>query len=206
MGGTDLTKDLTIADLRISIDNIDASFLRLLAERMRVVRKIIQIKKTAQVDLGQSQERRQDITELVEMSVQLELKKAFFERILDLIFLDAIGSYGQESDEQKDDMDEICTDLKLDDLRMNLKNLDKSLCIMLAERFRIVKRMGIYKHKIGVPPLDPTRWQLVLEDKINSAQSLNLSASLVKDIYNAIHQLSLDIEGEIASANRQSDH
>lgn len=202
MGGTDLTKDLTITDLRISIDNIDASFLRLLAERMRVVRKIIQIKKTAQVDLGQSQERRQDITELVEMSVQLELKKAFFERILDLIFLDAIGSYGQESDEQKDDMDEICTDLKLDDLRMNLKNLDKSLCIMLAERFRIVKRMGIYKHKIGVAPLDSTRWQLVLEDKINSAQSLDLSASLVKDIYNAIHQLSLDIEGEIASANR----
>jgi len=199
MSGTDLTKDPTITDLRVSIDNIDASFLRLLAERMRVVRKIIQIKKTTKVDLGQSQERRQDITELIEMSVQLELKRAFFERVLDLIFLDAIGSYGQDPDKQNIDMDKICSDLKLDDLRMNLKNLDKSLCIMLAERFRIVKRMGIYKHKIGVPPLDADRWQLVLDDKINLAQPLGLSASLVKDIYNAIHQLSLDIEGEIAS-------
>jgi len=94
MSGTDLTKDPTITDLRVSIDNIDASFLRLLAERMRVVRKIIQIKKTTKVDLGQSQERRQDITELIEMSVQLELKRAFFERVLDLIFLDATNLIG----------------------------------------------------------------------------------------------------------------
>jgi len=169
---------------------------------MRVVRKIIQIKKTDKIDLGQSQERRQDITELIEMSVQLELKKSFFERILDLIFLDAIDSYGYVVDEKNDEMNQICSGLSLDDLRMNLKNLDKSLCIMLAERFRIVKRMGIHKHKIGVPPLDAHRWQRLLDNKVQTAESLGLSASLVKEVYNAIHQLSLNIESEIAEEIR----
>lgn len=205
MAGVDLTKDPIIMDLRTSIDNVDTSFLHLLAERMRVVRKIIQIKRSAAVDLSQSLERRRDITELIEMSVQLELKRAFFERILDLVFLNAIESYGSEIDENTD-METICAGLHLDDLRMNLKNLDKSLCIMLAERFRIVKRMGIHKQKIGVPPLDVDRWQKLLDNKTKTGLTLGLGESLVKDVYNAIHQLSLDIEGDIAGENPELDH
>jgi chorismate mutase len=195
MTTNDLSKDPLIIDLRKSIDYMDISFINLLTERMRAVRKIIFLKDKKHLDLVRSDARKQDMRELIEMSVQLKLESSFFQNILDLVFEDALTQYSHDEDHKG--MDIVCEGLNLDQLRLTLLNLDKSLCLVLAERFKIVKRIGIYKHNLGIPPLDKVRWKQVLDHKVVIAKSVGVSADLIKDIFNAIHEVALSIEDQM---------
>jgi len=119
-----------------------------------------------------------------------------------MVFQDAMEQFNSgKLVDSPEAMFEICNNLKIEDLRNNLLNLDKSLCLVLAERFRIVKRIGEYKNSLKIPPLDPVRWKQVLESKGKVAESLGISVSLIKDIYNSIHEVSLNIEHEIAESH-----
>lgn len=198
MTAIDLSKNQVIMDMRESIDRFDISFLHLLSERMRIVKKIMFIKFLRQIDLSQSNARKEDMKELIEMSVRLSLEKKFFKKILDLVFQDAIEQFNSEEvEEKRDSLVKVCDPYSLEDLRNSLLNLDKSLCFILAERFCVVKKIGIYKDQLNVPPLDPKRWQQVLDNKVKTAGKVNLSTSLVKNIFNSIHEVSLDIERRI---------
>lgn len=199
MDKTILAKNPLLIDMRRSIDHFDVAFLHLLAERVRIVGKIMHIKQQRQIDLAQSEARQEDMKNLIEMSLQLKLEKTFFKKILEMVFQDAMEQFNSgRLITNPEAMDDICNDLRLEDLRTALLHLDKSLCLVLSERFRIVKRIGVFKHNLGVEPLDPVRWQQVLQSKADVAESLGISVSLVKDIYNAIHEVSLNIEHEIA--------
>lgn len=190
----DLTKDPLMIDLRKSIDYMDISFINLLTERMRAVGKIIFLKSKKHLDLIRSEKRKEDMRELIEMSVQLKLESSFFQKILDLVFEDALEHFNHDSDSI---MGTICDGMDLDQLRLTLLNLDKSLCLVLAERFKIVKRIGVYKHNLGIPPLDEVRWKQVLDHKEVIAKSVGVSAGLIKDIFNAIHEVALSIEDQM---------
>ena len=137
MSPIDLTKDPLMIDLRKSIDYMDISFINLLTERMRVVGKVIYIKNRQEIDLKRSEARKEDMRELIEMSINLKLESVFFQKILDLVFQDALAQFGDQSSDES--MDVICNGLSLDNLRLTLFNLDKSLCLVLAERFRSLK-------------------------------------------------------------------
>ena len=50
------------------------------------------------------------------------------------------------------DEDEI-----LDGYRSSIDNIDAALVHLLAERFKITKRVGQYKTEVGLPPADPDR-------------------------------------------------
>ena len=202
MDSKQLALDPVMIDMRKSIDHFDVSFLHLLAERVRVVGKIMQLKQQQQIDLGQSEARREDMKNLIEMSSQLKLEKKFFSKILDLVFQDAMEQFNAgKLIESPETVAAVCSGLSLDDLRNNLLNLDKSICLVLAERFRIVKRIGEYKGKLGVPPLDQERWNEVLKTKAEVSRSLGISVSLIRDIYNAIHEVSLNLEREIVNSH-----
>ncbi|MBU2512217.1 chorismate mutase [bacterium] len=202
MNSEKLAQDPLMIDMRKSIDHYDVSFLHLLAERVRVVGKIMHVKQKQKIELGQSEARKEDMKNLIEMSVQLKLEKTFFKKILDMVFQDAMEQFNSgKLVDSPEAMFEICNNLKIEDLRNNLLNLDKSLCLVLAERFRIVKRIGEYKNSLKIPPLDPVRWKQVLESKGKVAESLGISVSLIKDIYNSIHEVSLNIEHEIAESH-----
>ncbi|MCP4751443.1 MAG: hypothetical protein GY866_11155 [Proteobacteria bacterium] len=202
MKKVDISKDPIIMDMRGSIDRFDVSFLHLLAERSEVVNKIMVVKLRRKIDLGQSDARKEDMKKLIEMSVQLKLEKIFFRKILNLVFQDAMEHFiPPKNDDEIAQMSTICSGLALEDLRNSLLNLDKSLCLILAERFRIVKRIGQYKKHLGIPPLDPVRWQQVLDNKAQVARTLGINVSLVTDIFNAIHELSLTIEDKIMGSD-----
>ncbi len=195
MSPIDLTKDPLMIDLRKSIDYMDISFINLLTERMRVVGKVIYIKNRQEIDLKRSEARKEDMRELIEMSINLKLESVFFQKILDLVFQDALAQFGDQSSDES--MDVICNGLSLDNLRLTLFNLDKSLCLVLAERFKVVKDIGIYKHGLGIPALDKNRWQQVLDHKVGIAKSVGVSSSLIKDIFNSIHEVALSIEEQM---------
>ena len=198
MSSSDLAKDPLMIDHRKSIDYLDISLLNLMTERMRVVEKIIFIKRVEQVDLNQSEARREDMKKLIEMSVELKMESVFFQKILDLVFQDALEQFKDPPDTpQNQNLKLICEGLGLDPLRQTLYNLDRTLCLLLAERFKVVKRIGRHKHGLRIPPLDPVRWDQVLNNKIKIAKALGVSISLTKEIFNAIHEVSLSIEENI---------
>ncbi len=48
-------------------------------------------------------------------------------------------------------------DDQLERFRSSIDNIDAALILMLAERFRITKEVGLYKAEVGLAPADPER-------------------------------------------------
>jgi chorismate mutase len=195
----DLAEDPLMSDLRTSIDRLDIAFIHLLAERTRLVRKLMWVKMKQRRDLKRSEARQQDLQVLIETSVALKLDEGFFGRILDLVFQDAMERFSLKPDpEVERELDLYCRGRSLKALSQNLLNLDYALCYVLAERFDVVKRIGVYKHSLGIRPYDPIRWQQLLSEKITAARALEIDPALIRAIFETIHQVSLRIEDEMA--------
>jgi len=41
--------------------------------------------------------------------------------------------------------------------RSTIDNIDATLILLLAERFKVTKQVGVYKASVGLPPADPER-------------------------------------------------
>jgi len=66
------------------------------------------------------------------------------------------------------------------------------------ERFSVVEKVWILKKQKNISPLDTARWEEVLSKKKKIAENLWLDTTLVEEIWNTIHKVSLSIE-EIVS-------
>jgi chorismate mutase len=86
---------------------------------------------------------------------------------------------------------------ELIEYRNKIDNIDNQIIELLAKRFEIVKQVGHYKKEHHLPPLQPGRWQEVLEDKIQKAQKYNIDKNCIVDIWNRIHEAALEIEKNI---------
>jgi chorismate mutase len=63
---------------------------------------------------------------------------------------------------------------KLQEYRESIDNIDASLVFMLAERFKITKKVGFYKKEHDLPPADPAREGEQIDRLKNLAKSANL--------------------------------
>ncbi len=79
-------------------------------------------------------------------------------------------------------------------LRRRIDSLDTILMHALAERMQAVRQVGALKRRHDIPPLQPERWQAVLQHKRKLARELELDPDLVVEIYEQIHTAALDIE------------
>ena len=48
----------------------------------------------------------------------------------------------------------------LNDLRESLDNIDHAFIFLLAERFRVTRKIGLYKRELGLPAVDEAREQV----------------------------------------------
>ncbi|MDD3145335.1 MAG: chorismate mutase [Candidatus Gracilibacteria bacterium] len=78
--------------------------------------------------------------------------------------------------------------------REQINTLDKELIYLLFRRFEIVKQIGIIKKQDGIPPLDNTRWNKLLNENLEVSREYGLRDELIIDIWNRIHTESLKIE------------
>ncbi len=46
---------------------------------------------------------------------------------------------------------------KLQEYRRSIDNFDAALVFLLAERFKVTQKVGVYKAQTGLPPADPGR-------------------------------------------------
>lgn len=65
-------------------------------------------------------------------------------------------------------------DETLRSMRESIDNIDAALVFMLAERFKITKRVGAYKATVGLPPADPGREQAQIARLRELARAANL--------------------------------
>ncbi|PIP63182.1 hypothetical protein COW98_00015 [Candidatus Roizmanbacteria bacterium CG22_combo_CG10-13_8_21_14_all_35_9] len=83
---------------------------------------------------------------------------------------------------------------QIDDLRKQIDEIDNLIVNLLAKRLTVVKKVGKWKNKKGLVPLDKSRWQKILTSKIVKAKKLKLNPKLIKNIWNLIHEEALKIE------------
>ncbi len=86
---------------------------------------------------------------------------------------------------------------KLDTLRKKIDMLDGKLLELIRERLIVVEEVGKLKKELGLKPLDPTRWQVVLNQALLRADSLHMRRDFVKKILDTIHEEALQIEDNI---------
>ena len=75
---------------------------------------------------------------------------------------------------------------KLKEYRESIDNIDASLVFMLAERFKITKKVGFYKKENELPPADPMREEKQIERLRNLADSANLDPEFSEKFLNFI--------------------
>jgi chorismate mutase len=68
----------------------------------------------------------------------------------------------------------IVTDPKLAAYRESIDNIDAALIFLLAERFKITKKVGEYKAVAGLPPADPGREEVQIARLRSLAGTANL--------------------------------
>ncbi len=83
------------------------------------------------------------------------------------------------------------------DYRTSIDLLDQAIVYLLAERMRVVTKVGEYKKKNNIPALDQKRWDQVLTNKKTLAKQAGLSEQLIEDIYNRIHDHALEMEENV---------
>jgi len=83
---------------------------------------------------------------------------------------------------------------KLNELRKKIDVLDTILLQTLFERLLVVDDIGKVKKKLGLQPLDPTRWKIVLEKGIKQGEQRGLRREFIKKILETIHEEALLIE------------
>lgn len=85
----------------------------------------------------------------------------------------------------------------LSNFRNQIDQIDNQIIELLAKRFEIVKQVGHYKKEHNLPPLQPGRWEEVLQDKIQKAKKYNIDQNCIVDIWNRIHESALKMEENI---------
>ena len=71
-----------------------------------------------------------------------------------------------EPDDQRDD--------QLDEYRSSIDNIDAALVYLLAERFKVTRRVGEYKAAVGMPPADLEREALQVQRLRDLAENAGL--------------------------------
>lgn len=85
----------------------------------------------------------------------------------------------------------------LTQFREQIDRIDAEIVRLLAQRFEVVRGVGEYKKQNNLPPLQPGRWQEVLESKRALARESGIDEAFVVDVWNRIHEYALEIEKEI---------
>ena len=61
--------------------------------------------------------------------------------------------------------------------RTTIDNIDASLILLLAERFKVTRQVGVYKANVGLPPADPERENEQIARLSELAERANLDPS-----------------------------
>lgn len=82
-------------------------------------------------------------------------------------------------------------------LRGEIDDIDAELLQLLARRMEVSSRIGEYKRENNVAVVQMDRWKQILADHIAVGDSLGLNEKLVNEVFEAIHQASIQRQSTI---------
>ena len=86
---------------------------------------------------------------------------------------------------------------KLTELRNNIDKIDDLVFQKMAERMKIVEKIGNYKKENGITILQVSRWDEILNKRTAYAKALNLSTEFAEKLLELIHSESIRKQTEI---------
>jgi chorismate mutase len=89
----------------------------------------------------------------------------------------------------------------IDQLRAKINIIDESLLYTLSSRMKICRQIGDYKKNSNIAILQTSRWDAVLTMVMAKGEEYGLPKDFVKDVFNAIHEASVEVQNEIISGN-----
>src|SRR6185312_12655534 len=85
----------------------------------------------------------------------------------------------------------------LESLREKINEADEQLLQILLQRINYSKKIGEYKKANNITVLQVNRWEEVLKDRIGLAKVMGLNSDFVKDMYNLIHEESIEVQEKV---------
>ena len=87
----------------------------------------------------------------------------------------------------------------IDQLRAQIDVIDESILAALHRRMEVSRQIGQYKKENNVAILQTSRWDAVLARVIEKGRTYGLSEDFVKEIFNTIHEESVESQNQILS-------
>jgi chorismate mutase len=82
----------------------------------------------------------------------------------------------------------------IDQLRAKIDIIDENLLYALGSRMKISRKIGEYKKSNNIAILQASRWDAVLAKVIEKGKDYDLSEKFLKDVFNAIHEASVEVQ------------
>lgn len=93
-------------------------------------------------------------------------------------------------------------DSKLESLREQLDSLDLQMIELLAQRMKVVERIGKYKCKNNLSVFQLRRWQKTFVQNSDTGEKSGLSREFVSNLISSIHMESIRIQNEIIESGK----
>jgi len=87
--------------------------------------------------------------------------------------------------------------IDLNTLRQNIDLIDLELLELIKKRFEVVLDVWKFKLENNVSPLQQSRWDEVLDDKLKKSKDMGLDEIMIREIWNSIHNWALRLEKSI---------
>ena len=93
----------------------------------------------------------------------------------------------------------------IDQLRAKIDIIDENIIYALGSRMKISRQIGEYKRDNNIAILQTSRWDAVLAKVVEKGREYGLSEKLINDVFNAIHEASVETQNEIISDSSSQD-
>ena len=93
----------------------------------------------------------------------------------------------------------------IDQLRAKIDVIDENILYALGSRMRISHQIGEYKKDNNIAIIQASRWDSLLGKVMEKGRGYGLTEKFLNDVFNAIHEASVEIQNEIISGKSQED-
>ena len=93
----------------------------------------------------------------------------------------------------------------IDQLRAKIDIIDENLLYALGSRMKISRKIGEYKKSNNIAILQTSRWDAILAKVVEAGAEYGLSEKFIKDVFNAIHEASVEVQNEIISGSSSKE-
>ena len=93
----------------------------------------------------------------------------------------------------------------IDQLRAKIDIIDENILYALGSRMKISRQIGEYKKNNNIAILQTSRWDAILAKVVEAGKEFGLSEKFVKNVFNAIHEASVEAQNDIISGNSSKE-